>query len=207
MPNWCGNTMVVMGDYNELKDFQQKLLHARQVADELKNWHLYQIYEEFGLKNEEVLERSDYIRGYFTDIEKTISLTSNGTKYFKVWYESAWGPMIEGFDFLLSHYKTLKQYTIAEECGCEVYINTDTTGEFFPEKYCLDVEDVDIYYPESDEELIKFFNDLVRQYTPKSKQVVCKSVNDIYKFLANNDFCLNAKDETEHVSLNEYGTY
>ena len=201
MPNWCGNTMAVYGSPAELKDFHQKLVNAREKGDQLKHWHLYQIYEEFGYTEQEILESDSngYIRGYFDDITD-IEVTNDGVSYFKLYYESAWAPMIDGFDWLIQrHYQTLAQVTIAEECGCEVYINTDVTGRFFPDKYVLDIEDDDVSYCESEKEVVNIFNDYITN--PNKK---CKTIKDCYRYLSIHDGYLSPNEEN-YATLHEFG--
>lgn len=193
MPNWCYNQMVVYGSPTEIKDFHDKLSKAKEKGDKLNTWHLYQIYEEFGYKKEEILESDSngYIRGYFDSIDD-IEVESKDVWFFRLEYESAWSSMYEGFDWLLSrHYKTLKQVTLAEEMGLEVYINTDTKGKFFPEKYYMYVEDYDTFICESDRELVEEFNKFIDE--PKNK---VNNAKDCFSYLEKHKNVIEGKYNT-----------
>lgn len=196
MPNWCMNSMVVYGSPTEVKDFHEKLQRAWKKGDELRHWHLYQIYEEFGYAEDYILKSDEngYIRGNFVDLEKEIH-EDKGECYFQLQYESAWGSMYEGFDWLLKrHYNTLKQVTIAEECGCEVYINTDTTGRFFSDRFVVDAEDSDTEYFEKEEQVVRYFN----EYLVEDEKDKCKSLSDCY------ELCENERYEDKYIQIHEY---
>lgn len=198
MPNWCYNNMVVYGtDYQEVKDFQNRLLEAQKKAEALGHWGLYQIYEEMGFKEQEILnsDSNGYIRGNFDYIQTTIH-THNGIFFFSVEYESAWGTMCEGFDFLLKHYKTLKEVTLAEECGNCVYVNTDKEGLFFKEKYNVYVEDFDTYLCETEKEVIDILNSYI-----KNEEDKVETIDDCFQILEENDGYIGR----QYISLNEYG--
>ena len=185
--------MVVYGNPTELKDFRDKVLHAQEKGDELKHWHLYQIYEEFGYEEKFILNGEDnngYIRGNIDYVDEIVE-DKRGFSYLRIDYESAWSSMYEGFDWLLKrHYKTLKQVTIAEEFGCEVFINTDKDGLFFEERFILEAEDIDTFYAESKEQLIKVMNEEI------CKGDVCHSLQDCYDYI-------DSHDEL-YISLHEY---
>lgn len=201
MPNWCSNSMAVYGSPDELKDFRQKLLNAVEKGDKLNNWHLYQIYEEFGYSKEEILnsDKNGYIRGTIYGIG-TIHNKQNYS-YFYVEYDSAWSPMIEGFDYLLhKHYKTLNEETLAEECGNCVYVNTDKNGTFFAERYCVYLEDYDTYYLKTEKEVI----DTINKYCD-NKQF--HSLKECETFLDENDGYLNPQDNSCYCTINEFEPY
>ena len=198
MPNWCSNVMVVYGSPTEVKDFYDKVKKAWSIGDENKHWHLWEIYQQFGHEDKEMVE---YIRGYFEDITSIKGLSPNES-CFKLYYESAWSPMIDGFDWILkTYYKTLKQETLAEECGCDIYVNTDTSRRFFKEKYSLYIEDYDTFYCASDEELVKEFNKFSKQKA--------KNAKDCFDIVEKNDGSIisTIKNVEHYVSLNEFGTW
>jgi len=188
MPNWCCNQMVVYGSPTETKDFREKILSALKKAEKTSQWSLYTIYEEFGYERQKILEDDtlNYIRGTIEDVSNVHYDEKYGS-YIHISYESAWSPMLDGFDYLLSHhYNTLKQVTLCEECGNCVYINTDKTGYFFEEKYCLYVEDIDTYYIASDEELVEIFNSFI-----KNEEEKCHSYAECVRYLQNHDDMLD----------------
>ena len=193
MPNWCYTQMVVYGNATEIKDFHERLLKAQQEAEESQEWFLYRIYVQFGYSKEKILNSDTigYIRGNVCDIQ-LLSDTE-----LKVTYESAWAPMIGGFDYLLeTHYISLKEVTLAEEPGNEVYINTDTKHTYFDIKYCVDVEDYDTYYVSSDKEVVRIIN----EWNDTDKK--CETIQDCYELLDKNDGYVGSKHT--YITLNEY---
>lgn len=88
---------------------------------------------------------------------------------FTVYYESKWYPTIEAWNLVLEPYG-VKQVTIAEEPGCDVYINTDKDGVFFIDKYMIDIyteendgETASLEFKEyfgagDEDEMIEYFN-------------------------------------------------
>ena len=179
MPNWCSNNMVVYGSPTEVKDFRQKCLNAIANAKVTKNWGLYEIYVQFGYEKDEILNshKLEYNRGHIEDVSN-LHYVDEKTLCFNVYYESAWSPMIDGFNYLLAnHYDTLRQVTLAEEGGCDIFINTDTQHRFFDEKYYVYVEDYDTYYLTCEEEVCKVIN-AWNDNKPK-----CNSVAECQKLL------------------------
>lgn len=205
MPNWCSCTMAVYGSPAEVKDFKAKCELAREKGDKLKHWHLYQIFEEFGYKEKEILEGDNtygYNRGSIDDISD-ISKLSDTEDVVTIYYESAWDTMIDGWDYLIkNHYKTLKSETIAEECGNEVYINTDRTGRFFNERYVIYIEDWDSFYFDNGEEqkVVDTFNEYIEKKQLKFEKL--ETIKDCYDFIED-----NSPDDIGYVSLNEFGPY
>ena|GEM_PF-6433852 len=51
--------------------------------------------------------------------------------------ETAWGPLPEVWDLMAEKYNLSYVYC-SEECGCAVYVNTDSEGRFFSDRYILD---------------------------------------------------------------------
>ena len=205
MPNWCSCTMAVYGSPAEVKDFKKKCELAIEKGNQLNHWHLYQIFEEFGYKEEDILQGDNtycYNRGNIDDISD-IEKLSETEDVVTIYYESAWDTMINGFDYLLSHhYKTLKSETIAEECGNEVYINTDRTGRFFKEKYVLYIEDWDSFYFDRGEEqkVVDTLNDYIERAHLKFDKL--ETIRDCYDFIEDND-----SEDIGYVSLNEFSAY
>lgn len=192
MPNWCYNKMVVYGSPAEVKDFYKKMCNAHNEAKRENVWDLYQVYKEFGYSEQQILNdyHLDYVRG------SIISINEPENDYFIVEYESAWSSMIEGFRYLLrNHYKTLKEFTLAEECGEELFINTDISHKFFKEKYYLDIEDCGNYYCESEEEVIK----ALKSFDRKAK---VKSIEDCFEYVKKFN-----KTHNEYIMLSEYSNY
>jgi hypothetical protein len=59
---------------------------------------------------------------------------------FRIDQIDAWGPNVEMWETILKdHYPDVHLVYQADEPGCEIHINTDTKGEYFPDKYLLDI--------------------------------------------------------------------
>ena len=76
-----------------------------------------------------------YTRGFFTDCD------FYGT-YVVLHMETAWGPLPEVWNLMAEKYNLSYVYC-SEECGCAVYVNTDSEGRFFSDRYILDYFDVE----------------------------------------------------------------
>jgi len=59
--------------------------------------------------------------------------------YFKLETETAWCPMNELWDAVLEQYEGVSYVYVAEEAGCDIFINTDTEGQFFDQRYMLEI--------------------------------------------------------------------
>lgn len=189
--------MVVSGEYSELLDLKQKLENAIKIARENKWWDLYTIYEQYGYKKDEILNDGNlgYIRGTIIDV----MWNDDDKDALYITYESAWGPMIEGFDYILrKHYKTLTQVSLSEEMGMEIYINTDVEGTYFSQKWCIDIVDNDIVYCDSDDEAVKVLNNLGEKTGMKFET--------IKQWERNLEMLNNHIDEFD-VYLHEFGPY
>lgn len=172
MPNWCDCNMVIYTDDEAKKEnikkvyelLDKQLKRAEEIKQENEklpeekrhtlNWDTYEIYKtlEPSITKEAILSGNlGFIRGNIFDIQ-----LDEKKNAIHVGYETAWEPMIEGWNYLLKQYG-LKQVTIGEEMGCDVYVNTDTEGRFFPERYivsmCIDDEYYTEYYETTDEVL------------------------------------------------------
>lgn len=147
MPNWCSNKMVVVGPKEDLINLVEKLEEAQKIASEKKYLTLYCLLLALGYSEEEA-NQFDF-KGYFTDFERTPWENQKGVASITVWYESAWTPCIDAWEVILHrHFNDCAQYTLAEEPGCEVYVNTDPTGEYLPEQYNVDASYNNSYFQE-----------------------------------------------------------
>ena len=111
--------------------------------------------------------------------------------------------MYEGMDWLLKrHYKTLKQVTLAEECGMGIYINTDKDHEFFSERYVLDIVDYDYLYFDTEEEALKSINEIVPKLSG-IKNIKFDSITEFDSWLEERDGYIGPNEEYP-TSFNEY---
>lgn len=156
MPNWCSNAVVVYGDKDEVKLFKERYAQAYINSCKNNTWGTYELFAVHNYNKDFILsDRSDWIRGPIDDVNEP-----QDPRAFRFYFESAWSPMIDGLRRILSErYKTLRCEVVAEECGEAIYINTDTDGKFFRDKYCLYSDQTGSEYFEDDEELVKFVKD------------------------------------------------
>jgi hypothetical protein len=139
---------VIDGDPKEVADLHQKLTSLLERKESLvengfgKNW-LGNVAELFGKPWQDI------------DCKGTFDIHDAREDHLGFSTETAWADCEELWRFVCSHYKTLKFYYRAEECGCCYYVTNDDEGKYFPERYILDICDDDVYYFESDEEVIK----------------------------------------------------
>ena len=165
MPNWCSNAVVVYGDKDEVELFKERYRQAYVNSCKNNTWGTYELFVVHNY--EDVLNHPDWIRGPIYDSE---SLEEDGT--FRFFFESAWSPMIDGLKRILDErYKTLQCEVVAEECGECIYINTDTKGRFFRDKYCLYSDETGSEYFETDEELLRFVKEEFNYNLPDPKNL------------------------------------
>lgn len=150
MPNWCYTTYKIVGESKEeLQDLHEKLMTLQQLSEEYalacydaRNKQLPtpeappEIVES-GFK----LFLGTVVKAYGGDWEKVrcrggieaIGELQDGI--FELYTETAWGEMNEVWDLVMSHYKTLRYYFLAEESGNLYFATNDVDEEYFPEKY------------------------------------------------------------------------
>lgn len=130
MPNWCWNQTVFYGDKEKQKEIYETI-YPNYLE---KTWpHLDLLLRELGCTESE-LENDFCVRAHINDIR----LLNNGE--LELCYESAWEPINEVIDEILAlHQPQMKQVTLAEETGCDVFLNTDVEGKYFTEHYYLDL--------------------------------------------------------------------
>lgn len=144
MPNWCSNAMTVVGPKDDIVKFIDHINRSRAHAKETGHWELYDIFADLGYVNEDGdIDCADWTRGDLTDDEGDYGLmkspTGNDEYCAELHFETAWGVMCDAWDTLLNeHFPTLREYTIGEECGNDVYVNTDKEGIFYPERFAID---------------------------------------------------------------------
>lgn len=141
MPNWCANCYVAVGDRQQLHELHTIMYELECMKEPLHP-------NDFGtswLGNLVIRLGGDwtkiYCRGSWDDLcYDDESLT------FSV--ESAWNELNEVRALIEEQFPGIKLYYQSEEPGMGIYITNDPTGEYFPDRYCLWVENEDSgYYP------------------------------------------------------------
>ena len=141
MPNWAYTQYHAVGDKEQLKK-----LHS--IMDELESMKAPGLHENgFGstwLGNLVIKLGGDwekiYCRGYWDNL----LLHSDGSVSFSV--ESAWDEPDEVREFIEEKFPDIKLYYQCEESGMCIYKTNDYSGQYFPEKYYLWVEDGETEY-------------------------------------------------------------
>ena len=157
MPNWCNNTSVILS-YKKDNENLKKVYNT--ISEIIGNGTLELYTHLTNLSEEEVLSGSyDYIRGSLNDVQ-----FDEDNQTITLYWDTAWEPMVEGLQRILEPYG-LHSYTIAEEPGECVYVNTDETGLYFKDRYVFRAYDAKegVYtsdYFETEDEAVKF----VREY-------------------------------------------
>lgn len=181
MPNWCWNQTVFYGGKEKQKEIYNK------IKNEVKSgWpHIDLFFKELGCTEEELNKEfavSAYING--------ISLLKNGE--LELCYESAWSPINETIDEILNKYLPhITQVTLAEETGCDVFLNTDFEGKYFTEHYYLDLTITGEVEGRKEN-----YNDIKYYETLDGVIEELKAFFDFYNF---NDKSLTTEQEVEEV--------
>lgn len=148
MPNWASTLYVATGDKQQLHELHSIITELECMKEPLHpngfgtTW-LGNLVIKLGRDWNKV-----YCRGSWDD------LTFNGEEItFHV--ESAWGELSEVRELIEEHFPGIKLYYQTEEPGMCIYITNDDTGEYFPDRFYLWVEDEDSEYYPSLEDLAK----------------------------------------------------
>ncbi len=149
MPNWAYTSYVAVGNkdqlnqlhgiMNELECMKSPGLHDNGFGS---TW-FGNLIIKLGGDWEKV-----YCRGYWTYLEKREAEVVFDT-------ESAWSELNEVRHFIESKFPDIQLYYQCMEEGMGIYITNDDTGQYFPDRYYLWVEDEDNEYYEKLEDLCK----------------------------------------------------
>lgn len=147
MSNICDTCIQFRGDENVLTD----------LFNRLKPESLSKIAQSFGISREETSAVTcDYspFRGAVIDIDKSS---------YRIYQDDNWWPHVSLWTVICRKIYDDKISFVykAEECGCGVYINTDDSGLFFPEKIVCDYDvnnESDVEYFCEEKEFLDWFN-------------------------------------------------
>ena len=150
MPNWCYSTYAFKST-NKNKDSLQRL-HQKLAGVVMKpsgvdmdfeaGW-LGEVATVHGLNHEQIP-----CRGEITHLDALIKgggddygshFEGKDDCYFKLETETAWCPMNELWDAVVEQHEGVSYVYVAEEAGCDIFINTDTEGRFFDQRYLLEI--------------------------------------------------------------------
>ena len=150
MPNWCSTNFTFEGEKDEIARFHKRLnqiISAESVINNENCW-LGNVVVGYGFDCKKIP-----CRGHIDDVIDDIVIGGDSA-YFCLSTTTAWVPLLEMWDFILKgEYPSVSYVYLAIEPGCGIYINTDTSGKHYNEKYLLDLvlpekvfgKDVDLY--------------------------------------------------------------
>ena len=150
MPNWCFTSYKFVGDKEEIADLYNKLQSLNDMPEPLVENGFGKLFlgcvvNLFGGDWKEI-----YCRGEIDYMEIC------GDSMIQLSTMTAWGDMPEVWDFVCKNYPSIEYYYLAEEGGLCYYVNSDTTGEYFPEKYYVLHAEGYSEYLDDDEELLEY---------------------------------------------------
>ena len=135
MANYCSNSIVFFSkDKSKLSRFLRKVYAA---FDSIVSG-FYNLMVLHGYKNREILSVIDK-RDSFTHCDTKLEQNKD-TYSFKVEVETAWEPHMAMFYKIIreKYNNAIQLVYMAEECGSELYVNSDKEGVYFPERYVVD---------------------------------------------------------------------
>lgn len=150
MPNWCNTSYKFVGDKEEIADLYNKLQSLNDMPEPLVENGFGKLFlgcvvNLFGGDWKEI-----YCRGEIDYMEIC------GDSMIQLSTMTAWGDVPEVWDFVCKNYPSIEYYYLAEEGGMGYYVNNDTTGEYFPEKYYVYHAEGYSEYLDDDEGLLEY---------------------------------------------------
>ena len=135
MANYCSNSIVFFSkDKTKLSRFLRKVYAA---FDSIGSG-FYNLMVLHGYKNREILSVIDK-RDSFTHCDTKLA-QENDTYSFRVDVETAWEPHMAMFYKIIreKYNDAIQLVYMAEECGSDLYVNSDKEGIYFRERYMVD---------------------------------------------------------------------
>ena len=151
MANWCSNFIAIYKTEGsqkakaeqELKELYIKIkslgtpstVYSDPMYKDYQGW-----YGMLGIIGGGNLDDID-CRGTIEDVTWNVkNLLGFNESWIKLYTTTAWDPQMEIIDLMLEKYPNLRYEYQSEECGNEIYINTDTNGTYLSERYVIDYD-------------------------------------------------------------------
>ena len=153
MPNWCYTRYVVDGDRKQIEELHSIMAELESMESPLHE-------NGFGttwLGNLVIKLGGDWKKIYCRGSWENLDLTESGL-YFTT--ETAWNELNEVRHLIEEKFPKLLIYYQAEEPGMGIYQTNDNTGQYFPEEFMLDVEDMGPNYIEDLDQLCEQVEDI-----------------------------------------------
>ena len=126
-----------------------------------------------------------YCRGSWDNL-----LYENGVISFSI--ESAWNEPNEVRHFIEEKFPNIKLYYQSEESGMGIYITNDDTGQYFPERFYLWVENEETEYYDNLENLILDIEKITGSKNLKTLDSCRKALNSYSR--KNSDLCYTLEE-------------
>ncbi len=151
MPNWCSTAYAIEGDAKEVKKLYKLMTKLQEQKEPSvkngfgKTW-LGCLVDALGGDCNKV-----HCRGEWSNLEMV-------GEVLKFTTETAWSPCDETLELVCNAFPTLNIYYQAEEPGIGLYCTNDLEGNYFPDKYIVDLcTPDDTWYKEYFSDLANLF--------------------------------------------------
>lgn len=150
MANWCSNFIAIYkAEKNsqkaeqELKELYIKIkslgtpstVYSDPIYKDYQNW-----YGMLGIIGGGNLDDMD-CRGDIDDVKwNNTTIHCIAERWIKIYTTTAWEPQMDIIDMMLEKYPHLAYVYESEECGNEIYINTDKEGKYLDDRYVVDYD-------------------------------------------------------------------
>lgn len=184
MPNWCDTTYKVVGDPKEVRELHEILERMSSRKDPkhpngFGSLWLSELVIELGFDWEKLR-----CRGQITDY------SYDGEGFLTIYQCTAWCEQEGVRQAIEQKFSSIKVYFKEEEPGCDVYYTNDLSGNWFPEKYLLDGEDVWEYF-EDLEGLSEYVNRMYGLTTRADLEDIQEQLEEYVECYDDDDFWLN----------------
>ena len=159
MANLCDSYYKIVGKIGEVTNLYNRLEKLQKsTGKNYVNISFEAISQEFNLNDK-------------IDLRGTIhAMVMRDDGVLDICATTAWHENSEFWDKIMEQYKDLCFYYLAEERGCDYFYNSDTTGEYFPEMYCISeqCDDGEVYYANNNAQLFTKMQELLKVDTIES---------------------------------------
>lgn len=176
MANMCYNDIVFYGATECIKELYSYIERIHKINDNEKQHNDYTMLAE--AYNLDLAEA-----GWFT-CHESIDFDGDFASFF-LCTETKWVPKEEIFDAICKHYEGKIKYVYrAEEIGFSVFVNTDSKGIYFADRYYVDGNTLEEpLYAESWDEVTLLLKELYHGFT--SEQLAPCNLDEINSILRN----------------------
>jgi len=177
MPNWCYTNYAFKG--KGLDKFKNSILPILDEASRENgcNYFLGDLLDKYNISQD-----SEMIKGY--GCRGWIYYYEDNDDWLSIDVEDAWCPHTEVFDAILTKFPDVDYVYLAEEPCEDIFINTDTSGDYFEIRYRVVVE-VDDF---RDEHYFKNIEE-VNEYLKRVKKE-----NNFEELVENEDYFIDEYD-------------